>query len=30
MKKRIRQTDSHVEAVLAALDVLECFMAKRG
>jgi DNA-binding IclR family transcriptional regulator len=28
MKKPTRQTDRHVEAVLAALDVLECFLAK--
>jgi DNA-binding IclR family transcriptional regulator len=30
MKKPTRQTDRHVEAVLAALDVLECFLAKPG
>ena len=28
MKKPTRQTDRHVEAVLAALDVLECFLAQ--
>jgi DNA-binding IclR family transcriptional regulator len=28
MKKPTRQADRHVEAVLAALDVLECFLAK--
>jgi DNA-binding IclR family transcriptional regulator len=30
MKKPTRQADRHVEAVLAALDVLECFLAKPG
>jgi DNA-binding IclR family transcriptional regulator len=30
MKKPIRQADRHVEAVLAALDVLECFLAQPG
>jgi DNA-binding IclR family transcriptional regulator len=30
MKKPTRQTDRHVEAVLAALDVLECFLAQPG
>ncbi|MGE5257425.1 MAG: IclR family transcriptional regulator [Hyphomicrobiales bacterium] len=30
MKKPTRQTDRHVRAVLAALDVLECFLAKPG
>ncbi|WP_171181885.1 IclR family transcriptional regulator [Ruegeria sp. HKCCD8929] len=30
MKTPIRQADRHVEAVLAALDVLECFLAKPG
>ena len=30
MKKPTRQTDRHVAAVLAALDVLECFLAKPG
>jgi DNA-binding IclR family transcriptional regulator len=30
MKKPTRQTDRHVEAVLAALDVLECFLVKPG
>lgn len=30
MKKPIRQVDRHVEAVLAALDVLECFLAQSG
>lgn len=28
MKKPTRQSDRHVEAVLAALDVLECFLGK--
>jgi DNA-binding IclR family transcriptional regulator len=30
MKKPTRQADRHVEAVLAALDVLECFLTKPG
>jgi DNA-binding IclR family transcriptional regulator len=30
MKQPTRQADRHVEAVLAALDVLECFLAKPG
>jgi len=30
MKRPTRQTDRHVEAVLAALEVLECFFAKPG
>jgi IclR family transcriptional regulator, KDG regulon repressor len=30
MKKPTRQTDRHIESVLAALDVLECFLAKPG
>lgn len=30
MKKPTRQADRHVEAVLAALDVLECFLAQPG
>jgi DNA-binding IclR family transcriptional regulator len=30
MRRPTRQIDRHVEAVLAALDVLECFLAKPG
>jgi IclR family KDG regulon transcriptional repressor len=30
MKKPTRQADRHVRAVLAALDVLECFLSKPG
>jgi DNA-binding IclR family transcriptional regulator len=30
MKKPTRQTDRHIESVLAALDVLESFLAKSG